>query len=318
MLRDNRRKNRGRRSRRRRRGPDHHSCFWDKSSTCEPLLANSHNSFTSEEFYQATQALNPATTECPATPIKGHQTVNTNPSQVGVPPLEADRVPFRSLGTAMNLSRPPFLSPLCSPRKPRNARFARPVRAMMDIFLDSRARSDVEDESDDESFRDIERRLGIRKNLSTPESPTPPSSRASSRDTESSLSTPTRASKYSPLDKSPRMPGSYLWRTKGYQECPSELTASPRAKKSSTLTSQRDGFWKREAERLRSCAPKILLPSWHLGLAGQGDGEDTERLMTLAEVSLASMELGMSDLDLGPPERRRFEVSGDRSTADWQ
>ena len=68
------------------------------------------------------------------------------------------------------------------------------------------------------------------------------------------------------------------------------------------------------------CAPKILLPSWHLGLAGQGDGEDTERLMTLAEVSLADLELDMSDLDLdlGPaPEHRGFEVSGDRSTADW-
>jgi len=317
LLRNDRRKNRGRRSRRRRRGPDHHSCFRDESSTCEPLLANPHNSFTSEEFCQTSQALDPAATEFPATPVKGHQTVIVNPSRVGVSPLEADCVPFHPLGTATNISRPPFLSPLGSPRKPRNARFARPVRAMMDIFLDSRARSDMEDESDDESFRDIERRLGIRKNLSTPESPTPPSSRASSRDTESSLSTPTRASKYPLLDKSPRMPGSYLWRTNGYQEYPSELAASPRPKKSSTLADQRDGFWKREAERLRSCAPKILLPSWHLGLTGRGDGEDTERLMTLAEVSLASMELGTSDLDLGPPEHRRFEVSGDRSTADW-
>ena len=67
------------------------------------------------------------------------------------------------------------------------------------------------------------------------------------------------------------------------------------------------------------CAPKILLPSWHLGLAGQGDGEDTERLMTLAEVSLADLESDMSDLDLdlGRPEYRGFEVLGDRSTANW-
>lgn len=65
------------------------------------------------------------------------------------------------------------------------------------------------------------------------------------------------------------------------------------------------------------CAPKILLPSWHLGLAGRGDGEDTERLMTLAEVSLADLELDMSDLDLGPPGHRGFEVLGDRSTANW-
>lgn len=65
------------------------------------------------------------------------------------------------------------------------------------------------------------------------------------------------------------------------------------------------------------CAPKILLPSWHLGLTGQEDGEDTERLMTLAEVSLAELELEMDGLDLCPPGPRGFEVSGDRSTADW-
>jgi len=67
------------------------------------------------------------------------------------------------------------------------------------------------------------------------------------------------------------------------------------------------------------CAPKILLPSWHLGLTGQGDGEDTERLMTLADVSLADLELDMSDsdLDLGSPGHHGFEVSGDRSTANW-
>ena len=69
------------------------------------------------------------------------------------------------------------------------------------------------------------------------------------------------------------------------------------------------------------CAPKVLLPSWHLGLAGKGDGEDTERLMTLANVSLGELELDMSDLDLdldlGPPGHHGFEVSGDRSTANW-
>ena len=82
-----------------------------------------------------------------------------------------------------------------------------------------------------------------------------------------------------------------------------------------TLASRRDRFWRREAERLKSCAPKILLPSWHLGLTSQGDGEDTERLMTLAEVSLAEIEMRGPGLD--PPEYQRFEVSGHRSTADW-
>ena len=37
--------------------------------------------------------------------------------------------------------------------------------------------------------------------------------------------------------------------------------------------------------------------------------------MTLAEVSNAELELG--GMDLGPAERRGFEVSGDRSTANW-
>ena len=41
--------------------------------------------------------------------------------------------------------------------------------------------------------------------------------------------------------------------------------------------------------------------------------------MTLAEVSLADLELDISDLDLdlGPPGHRGFEVSEDRSTANW-
>lgn len=95
------------------------------------------------------------------------------------------------------------------------------------------------------------------------------------------------------------------------------MIASTRARKPWTLAAQRDGFWRREAERLRMRAPKILLPSWHLGLTGQEDGEDTERLMMLAEVSLADLELDVSELDLGPPGRLGFEVSGDRSTVDW-
>ena len=186
----------------------------------------------------------------------------------------------------------------------------------MDIFLDSRARLDMEDESGDESFRDIERRLGISKCMSTPESPTPLSSRASSQDTDSAVSTPTRSSRRSALDCSPhRRPGSYLWRARGYRECPSDSTTPPHAKKPWTLGGQRDGFWRREAERLKSCAPKILLPSWHLGLTGQEDDEDTERLMTLAEVSLAEMDA--RELDLDPPEPPRFEVSGHRSTVNW-
>ena len=188
----------------------------------------------------------------------------------------------------------------------------------MDRFLDSRAKSDMEDESDDESFRDIGRRLGISKFMSTPESPTPPSSRASSVETGSAFSTPTRASKYFSLEKSPRhSPGFSLLRAQESQESSLKLTTSPRANKSWTLATQRDGFWRREAERLRLCTPKILLPSWHLGLTRQEDGEDTERLMTLAEVSLAELELEMSGLDLGPPEHQGFEVSSDRSTADW-
>ena len=65
------------------------------------------------------------------------------------------------------------------------------------------------------------------------------------------------------------------------------------------------------------CAPKILLPSLRLGLASREDGEDTERLMTLANVSLGELELEASELDLGLPEHRGFELSGDRSTADW-
>jgi hypothetical protein len=189
---------------------------------------------------------------------------------------------------------------------------------MMDVFLDSRARSCVEDESDDESFREIGRRLAISKHTSTPESPTPPSSRASSKETDSTFSTPTRLSKYpSPVRSLRRKSGLFLWRTQGHQECSSELTVSPYTKKSWTLASERDGFWKREAERLRLSAPKILLPSWHLGVAGHAGDEDTERLMTLAEVSLAEVELSVRGPDPCPPERQRFEVLGDRTTADW-
>ena len=189
----------------------------------------------------------------------------------------------------------------------------------MDIFLDSRARSDVEDESDGESYRDIGRRLGIGRHMSTPESPTPSSSRASSRGTDSIFSTPTRtSSKCSSPARSPRRkPGLYLWRAQESQESPPKLTTSPGVSKSWTLATQRDGFWRREAERLRMCAPKVLLPSWHAGLASQDGGEDTERLMTLAEVSLGGLEQGMGELELGPSEHRGFEVSGDRSTADW-
>jgi hypothetical protein len=276
-----------------------------------PLLASSHGSLTSEKFCQTAQVVE---TRCFATPVKRRQ-IADGEWQTDVSSPEADRVPLHPLGAASNRSRPSFLSPLCSPRKPRNARFARPVRAMMDVFLDSRARSDMEDESNDESFRAIERRFVISKYVRTPESPTPSSSRASSRDTNSPLSTPTRASRQPPLEKFPlRGLGLYLWRTQG---CPSESTTSLCTKRYSTLASQRQGFWKREAERLRSRAPKIFLPSWHLGLTPQGDGEDTERLMTLAEVSLTEMELDVSDLDLDPPEHQRFEVLGDRSTADW-
>jgi len=194
----------------------------------------------------------------------------------------------------------------------------------MDVFLDSRAKSDMQDESDDEvndeSFRDIGRRPKTSGHMRTPESPTPPSSRASSRGKDSILSTPTRASNRSSPGISPRRrPGLDLWAAQEYQESPSKRATGPGSNKSWTLSTQRDGFWRREAERLRMCAPKVLLPSWHLGLAGQRDGEDTERLMTLAEVSLADLELDMSDLelDLGPSGHRGFEVLGDRSTANW-
>ncbi|KAF9651063.1 hypothetical protein BDM02DRAFT_950915 [Thelephora ganbajun] len=314
------RKNRGRRSRKQTLNPGHHSCCWDKSSAHESLLASSRNSLTSEEFCKTSVIGFPAA-GCFATPVKGRQRVNANShndvSNDASSP-EAGGSPFRPLGATANRSRPPFLSPLYSPRKPRNARAARPVRAMMDIFLDSRARSDIEDESDDESIRDIGRRLGISKYMSTPESPTPPSSRASSRETDSIFSTPTRASKcFSPRRSPSRRPRFYLWRAQEDRESPLKLTASPRANKPWTLASQRDGFWRREAERLRSCAPKALLPSWHLGLTGQEGDEDTERLMTLADVSLTELELGMSELDLGPPEHQGFEVLGDRSTANW-
>ena len=185
--------------------------------------------------------------------------------------------------------------------------------AMMDIFLDSRARSD---ESDDESFRGMGRRLKMNKEMSTPESPTPSSSRASSQETDSVFSTPTRASKHSSPGMSPRRkPGFHLWRAREYQESPAKPNTATGANKSWALSTQREEFWRREAERLRICAPKILLPSWHLGLTGREDSEDTERLMTLAEVSNAELELG--GMDLGPAERRGFEVSGDRSTANW-
>ena len=306
-----RRKNRGRRPRQRPSNPDRSSRFQNENSTCEPPPESSR-SLTSEEFCQTAGAVNPPATRCFVTPVKGHQSVDVD-SQIDVSSSEADSAPFRPLGAISNRYRPPFLSPLCSPRKPRNTRFSRPVRAMMDTFLDSRAGSDMEDESGDESIRDIEGRLGISKHMSTPDSPTPPSSRASSRDTNGTCSTPTRTPRYSPR----RLRGLYLLHAQGYQECPSEPTTSPPAKRHRTLAIQREGFWTREAERLKSCAPKILLPSWHLGLAGQGGGEDTERLMTLAEVSLAEMEVDMRDLDSHSPERRRFEVSGYRSTANW-
>ena len=308
-----RRKNRGRRSRKRLSGLDRHSRCWDESSAHEPLLPSSRDSISSEELCQATQGTDLPVAGCFATPVKGHQNVRAGPqSDVSLP--VTDRNPFRSLGAAANRARPPFLSPLHSPRKPHRVRAGKPVRAMMDVFLDSRARSDVEDESDDESFRDIGRRLGIAKFMSTPESPTPPSSRASSLRTDSVFSTPTRASKLFSPRKSPRCrSGFYLLREQEPQESPLKLSAS----KPWTLATYRDGFWRREAERLRMCTPKVLLPSWHLGLTHQEDDQDTERLMTLAEVSLAELELEVSELDLGPPEHLGFEVSGDRSTADW-
>jgi len=319
LLRNCRRKNRGRRSRMQTSNLDHRSCCRDKTSAHEPLLASSRNSLTSEESIRTTQGADFPATGCFATPVKGHQSVSVVGSQNHVSSPEADRAPFRPLGIAVNRSRPPFLSPLYSPRKPRNVRVTKPARAMMDIFLDSRARSDMEDESDDESFRDIERRLGISKYMNTPESPTPPSSRASSREPGSVFSTPTRASsKFPSPGRSPRRGlGSNLWRAQERQESPLKLATSPVANKPRTLATHRNGFWRREAERLRVCAPKILLPSWHLGITGQEDGEDTERLMTLAEVSLAELELDMDELDLCPPGPQGFEVSGDRSTADW-
>lgn len=188
----------------------------------------------------------------------------------------------------------------------------------MDVLLDSRARPDMEDESDDESFRDIGRRLGISKFMSTPESPTPPPSRASSVEAGSAFSTPTRASRcFSPGRSPRRRPGFSLLRTQDSQESPLKLATSPDANKSWILAAQRDGFWRREAERLRMCAPKYLLPSWHLGRARQEDEEDIERLLTLAEVSAAELELEMGGLNLGPSERQGFEVSSDRATAEW-
>lgn len=316
LLYDCRGKDRGRRSRKRPSNPDHHSCSWDKNSACEPLLASTH-SLSSEEFMQTSPSANLPATGCFVTPVKRHQRASVD-SQIDVPSPDADCAAICPLSATTNRSRPPFLSPLYSPRKPRNTRIARPVRSMMDVFLDSRARSCMEDEPDDESFRDIGRRLGISRYMSTPESPTPPSSRASSKETDSTLSTPTKLSKYHSPDKSlRRKSGLFLWRTQGYQECSSELATSPRTNKSWALASERDGFWKREAERLRLCAPKILLPSWHLGVAGHAGDEDTERLMTLAEVSLGEVELDLRGLNSGPPERQRFEVLGDRTTADW-
>ena len=308
-----RRRNRGRRIRKQK---DRHSSCWDNSSAHEPLLTSSLNSLPSK-LCQATQSTDSPTVDCFATPVKGRRNVRID-SQNRVSSPDTGRAPFRSLGPAANRSRPPFLSPLYSPRKPRNVRAAKPVRAMMDIFLDSRARPDTEDESADESFKDIERRLGISKYMSTPESPTPPSSRASSVEAGSALSTPTRASKYFSPRRSPRRGSGFsLLRAQESQEGSLELATSPGANKPWALAVQRDGFWRREAERLRMCTPKILLPSWHLNLARQEDGEDTERLMTLAEVSLAELELEMSGLNLGPPKHQGFEVSSDRSTADW-
>ena len=312
---DHRRRNRRRRVRKQTPSLDHHSPCWDRSLAHEPLLASSLDPLPSE-LCQATQHIDSPAAECFATPVKGHQNVRVDPHDDVFSPT-TNRAPFRSLGPTANRSRPPFLSPLYSPRKPRKARVARPVRMMMDILLDSRARSDMEDESDGESFRDIGRRLEISKFMSTPESPTPPPSRASSVEAGSAFSTPTRASKcFSP--RSPRRtPGFSSLRTQESQESPLKLATSPGANSSRTLATQRDRFWRREAERLRMCTPKFLLPSWHLGLARQEDEEDMERLLTLAEVSVAELELGMGELNLGPPGHQGFEVSSDRATADW-
>ena len=303
-----------RRYRRHISNPDHHSYRSDEGSAPEPLLATSRDSLTSEESCQATQDVGFPAAMCFVTPVKEHQGANVD-FQDDVSPLGAGRTPFHPLDTTANRSRPPFLSPLYSPRKSRNVRVARPVRAMMDIFLDSRARSDLEDESDDESFRGVGRRLRVSKRMCTPESPSPPSSRASSQGTDSIFSTPTKALKsFSPVRSPRRIPGFYLWRAQERQESPSKPTTDPGTIKPWTSSAQRDGFWRREAERLRMCAPKILLPSWHLGLTGREGGEDTERLMTLADVSLAELEPATSEPDLSPPG---FEVSGDRSTANW-
>jgi len=322
-----RRKRRGRRSRNHVSDQGHHSCRWDESPTHEPLLATPRTSLTSEESCQTIQGADFPAARCFVTPVKGYQNVNdaVDSPQNDPPSPVAARGPFRPLDATMNRSRPPFLSPLYSPKKPRHSRAAKPVRPMMDMFLDSRAKSgmddDSDDEVDDEAFRGIGRRPRTSEHMRTPESPTPPSSRASSRGTDSILSTPTRTSNRSSPEMSPRRrPGFYLWAAREYQESPSKRTTSLGPSKPwRTLSTQRDGFWRREAERLRLCAPKILLPSWHLGRAGRGDGEDTERLMTLAEVSLADLELDISDLDLdlGPPGHRGFEVSEDRSTANW-
>ena len=212
-----RRKKRGRRSRKRVANPDHHACCWDKNSAHEPLLASSRDSSTSDVFCQTTEGTGFPATICFTTPVKVHQGPNVD-LQSDILSPEADRAPFRPLDATTNRSRPPFLSPLYSPRKPHNARTARPVMAMMDIFLDSRARSD---ESDDESFRGMGRRLKMSKEMSTPESPTPSSSRASSQETDSVFSTPTRASKHSSPGMSPRRkPGFHLWRAREYQESP--------------------------------------------------------------------------------------------------
>ena len=312
-----RRKNRGRRSRKRASNPDHHSCRWDRSSAHEPLLATSCDSLTSDGLCQTIQDADFPATGSFTTPVKGHQRISVG-FQNDIFSPEADRAPFRPLDVTTNGSRPSFLSPLYSPRKPHNTRVAKPVRAMMDIFLDPRARSDVENESDDEPFGGIGRRLRFGKHMSTPESPTPSSSRTNSQERDSVFSTPTRGSKHSSPGRSPRRGlGLYLWRGQGCQESPSKPTTAFRTDESWTLPAQRDGFWRREAERLRMCAPKILLPSWHLGLAGREDGEDTERLMTLANVSLAELEPETSELDLDPSEHRGFEVSDDRSTANW-
>lgn len=302
------RKSRGRRSRKRASSLDRRSRCWDETSTHEPLLTSSRTSLTSEVLCQATQDTDPLAAGCFVTPVKGYQSFKVD-SRNGVSSPDIDRTPLRPLDAAANRSRPPFLSPLHSPRKPRNGRIAKPVRAIMDIFLDSRAGSGAEDESDGESFRDIERRLGMSKYMRTPESPTPPSSRASSRETDSVFSTPTRVSKYF---RSPRRRSGFHLLGEDSQENPLKPSTRSGTNKPWTLTTQRDGFWRREAERLRMCAPKVLLPSWHLGLSGQEAGEDTERLMMLADVSLAELEL-----ELGPAGNRGYEVSGDRSTVDW-